>query len=97
MNQIENELSETRHTATNTLVVYMEQIEEAFRSAGIIVPLSSNEKGERSMSWSTDYEDVGGAVNLYGLDSYPGGLSCTNINTGFSVLRNYFQWFSNYS
>lgn len=97
LNQIENELQETTHSATNTLVVYMGQIETAFRAAGITVPFSSNEKGERSESWSTDYEDVGGAVNVYGLDSYPGGFSCTNANSGFSVVRNYFQWFSNYS
>lgn len=75
----------------------MEQLEAAFRAAGITVPFTHNEKGQRSQSWSTDYEDVGGAVNMYGLDSYPGGLSCTNINTGFNVVRNYFQWFSNYS
>lgn len=83
--QIENELQETVHSATNTLVVYMEQIENATRSAGIIIPTSHNEKGERSESWSTDYEDVGGAVNVYGLDSYPGGLSCTSLNTGFEA------------
>lgn len=28
---------------------------------------------------------------------YPGGLSCTNPNSGFNVVRNYYQWFSNYS
>ncbi|CAK44945.1 CAZyme family GH35 [Aspergillus niger] len=97
LNQIENELQETTHSASNTLVEYMEQIEEAFRAAGVDVPFTSNEKGQRSRSWSTDYEDVGGAVNVYGLDSYPGGLSCTNPSTGFSVLRNYYQWFQNTS
>ena len=97
LSQIENELQETTHSPNNTLVIYMEQIEEAFREAGIVIPFTSNEKGERSESWSTDYEDVGGAVNIYGLDSYPGGFSCTNINSGFNLVRNYFQWFSNYS
>jgi hypothetical protein len=97
LDQIENELQETTHSATNILVVYMEQIENATRQAGVVIPFSSNEKGERDESWSTDYENVGGAVNVYGLDSYPGGLSCTNINTGFSVVRNYHQWFQNYS
>ncbi|CAD6445310.1 06d14879-ff4d-406c-9ede-0e5b68d0c4e4 [Sclerotinia trifoliorum] len=97
LNQVENELQETVHSATNTLVLYMEQLETAFRAAGITVPFSHNEKGQRSESWSTDYENVGGAVNVYGLDSYPGGLSCTNPNSGFSVVRNYYQWFSNYS
>lgn len=47
----------------------MEQLEAAFRDAGVVVPFSHNEKGERSESWSTDYEDVGGAVNVYGLVS----------------------------
>jgi hypothetical protein len=75
----------------------MEQLKAAFRLSGVTVPFSHNEKGMRSMSWSTDYQDVGGSVNLYGLDSYPGGLSCTNQNSGFNVVRNYNQWFSNYS
>ena len=97
LNQIENELSETTHSASNTLVVYMQQIEAAFRDAGIVVPSTSNEKGMRAQSWSTDYQNVGGAVDVYGLDSYPGGLSCTNASAGFKVPRNYYQWFANYS
>jgi hypothetical protein len=75
----------------------MEQVEQAFLDAGVTVPSTANEKGQRSMSWSTDYQNVGGAVNVYGLDSYPGSLSCTNVDAGFSVVRNYYQWFSNYS
>ncbi|KAI4845463.1 hypothetical protein E4T45_07704, partial [Aureobasidium sp. EXF-8846] len=95
--QIENELSETVHKADNTLVVYMEQLKKSVRDSGIVVPLMHNEKGQRAQSWSTDYQDVGGSVNMYGLDSYPGSLSCTNINSGFNVVRNYYQWFQNYS
>lgn len=97
LNQHENELQETIHSADNTVVKYMEQIKAAFSDAGIIVPSTHNEKGMRSMSWSTDYQDVGGAVNIYGLDSYPGGLSCTNPNSGFNLVRTYYQWFQNYS
>jgi hypothetical protein len=78
-------------------VVYMEQLKKAFRDAGIVVPFMHNEKGMRSVSWSTDYNNVGGAVNIYGLDSYPGGFSCTEPNKGFNLVRNYHQWFSNYS
>ncbi|KAI4731224.1 hypothetical protein E4T49_00989 [Aureobasidium sp. EXF-10728] len=95
--QIENELQETVHKADNTLVTYMEQLEKSVKDSGIVVPLTHNEKGQRSQSWSTDYQDVGGAVNIYGLDSYPGGLSCTNIDSGFNLVRNYYQWFQNYS
>ena len=97
LNQIENELTETVHDPNNTLVLYMEQIEKAFQNAGVIVPSTSNEKGERGMSWSTDFQDVGGAVNVYGLDSYPGGTSCTNVGSGYTVVRNYYQWFQNTS
>jgi len=97
MTQIENELQETEHVKDHTLVKYMEQLKKAFRDSGIVVPLMHNEKGMRSVSWSTDYQDVGGSVNLYGLDSYPGGLSCTDANKGFKVVKNYFEWFTNYS
>ncbi len=89
LNQIENELQETTNSASNTLVLYMEQIEAAFWAVGITVPFTSDEKGERSISWSSDYGDVRGTVNLYGLDNYPGGFSCTKPNSGFTVVRNY--------
>lgn len=95
--QVENELQETRYEANNTLVLYMEQLEAAFKDAGIVVPTTHNEKGFRSKSWSTDYNNVGGAVNVYGLDSYPGGLSCTNPNSGFNLPRTYYQWFQDVS
>ncbi|KAI4627637.1 uncharacterized protein J4E87_004201 [Alternaria ethzedia] len=95
--QVENELQQTRYEANNTLVIYMEQLKTAFKEAGIIVPLSHNEKGFRSKSWSTDYNNVGGAINVYGLDSYPGGMSCTNLDTGFNLPRTYYQWFQEVS
>ncbi|KAL1638462.1 hypothetical protein SLS56_000271 [Neofusicoccum ribis] len=95
--QVENELTETRHVADDPLVLYMEQLKEAFRDNDIVVPFTSNEKGMRGQSWSTDYQNVGGAVDIYGLDSYAGGLSCSNIDTGFTILRTYYQWFQNYS
>lgn len=97
LNQIENEYQETTHSANATQVIHMEQLEAAFRDAGLVVPSTHNEKGMRAQSWSTDYQNVGGAVDIYGLDSYPGGLSCTNVNTGFNVVRTYYQWFQNYS
>ncbi|EFQ85763.1 hypothetical protein PTT_19185 [Pyrenophora teres f. teres 0-1] len=95
--QVENELSETAYDPNNTLVIYMEQLKTAFKDAGIVVPLTHNEKGFRSKSWSTDYNNVGGAINIYGLDSYPGGMSCTNPDTGFNLPRTYYQWFQDVS
>ncbi|KAG8156667.1 hypothetical protein KVR01_013458 [Diaporthe batatas] len=97
LNQVENELTESVHSADHTLVKYMEQLKTAYRDAGIVVPFTHNEKGMRGQSWSTDYQDVGGSVNVYGLDSYPGGQSCTNPTSGFNVVRTYYQWFQNYS
>lgn len=58
--QIENELQETVHKANNTLVTYMEQLKKSVKDSGIVIPLTHNEKGQRSQSWSTDYQDVGG-------------------------------------
>jgi hypothetical protein len=97
LTQIENELQESTYSASDTLVIYMEQLKTAFKSAGIVVPLTHNEKGMRSMSWSTDYNNVGGAVDVYGLDSYPGGMSCSNPDTGFNMPRTYYQWFQKVS
>ncbi|KAK7987585.1 Gti1/Pac2 family-domain-containing protein [Apiospora arundinis] len=99
LNQIENEYQQpgSPHNPDATQVTHMKQIEAAFRAAGVVVPFTHNEKGMRSQSWSRDYQDVGGAVDVYGLDSYPGGLSCTNPDTGFNVVRTYHQWFQNYS
>ena len=97
LHQIENELQQTTYSADHTLVKYMESLKKAFRNAGIVVPFTHNEKGMRSMSWSTDYKNVGGAVDVYGLDSYPGGMDCANPDKGFRLVRNYHEWFSNYS
>lgn len=97
LTQVENELQETRYVANDTLVLYMEQLKTAFKEAGIVVPLTHNEKGFRSKSWSSDYKNVGGAIDVYGLDSYPGGMSCTNLDTGFNLPRTYYQWFQEVS
>ncbi len=85
LNQVENEFAETVHSASNTRVTHMKQLEKAFRDAGVVVPLTHNEAGMRSKSWSTDYENVGGAVDIYGLDSYPGGLHCEYFTRTFTA------------
>ncbi|GKT53116.1 beta-galactosidase B [Colletotrichum tofieldiae] len=96
LNQVENEYQQTVYQADHTSVIYMEQLKKAFRDAGIVVPLTHNEKGLRSrVSWSTDYNNVGGAVDMYGLDNYPGALSCTDPKVGFNVNRGYYQWLQN--
>jgi beta-galactosidase len=71
----------------------MTQLEDAFRDAGIVVPLTHNEKNMRAQSWSSDFQNVGGAVDIYALDNYPGAFSCTNNETGFVVNRGYYEFF----
>lgn len=90
---MENELRQTVHEPDHTLVQYMIKLEEAFRDAGVVVPLTHNEKSMSRQSWSSDFQNVGGAVDVYALDHYPGALSCTNNETGFIVNRGYYQWF----
>lgn len=97
LNQHENEYVETYHDPNWTGVKYMVQIDEAFQNAGVVVPSTHNEKGMRGQSWSTDYLDVGGSVDIYGLDSYPNGFNCANPTGGFNIVKTYYQWFTNYS
>ncbi|KAJ2899884.1 hypothetical protein MKZ38_002751 [Zalerion maritima] len=87
LNKVENELQDPYHDPENTLVRYMPQIETTFRNAGAVVPLTHNEKGMRAQSWLSDYLNVGGAVDICGLDSYPGGFSCANVDGGFNLCE----------
>ncbi|KAF2223274.1 glycoside hydrolase superfamily [Elsinoe ampelina] len=97
LTQVENELTQTRHIPDDPLVLYMEQAKKAYRDAGVLTPFTHNEKGMRGQSWSVDYQNVGGAVDVYGLDSYPGGTDCARPAAGYNVVRTYYQWFQNYS
>ncbi|OJI81931.1 hypothetical protein ASPTUDRAFT_933791 [Aspergillus tubingensis CBS 134.48] len=98
--QVENELRETSHKPNDTLVTYMEQLESVIRDVGITVPTTHNEQSTRYISWSRDYENVGGAVDIYGFDDYHAGFLVGNKcdgGTGFDVVRTYYQWFMNYA
>ncbi|XRM38371.1 hypothetical protein ABZX51_001793 [Aspergillus tubingensis] len=78
----------------------MEQLESVIRDVGITVPTTHNEQSTRYISWSRDYENVGGAVDIYGFDDYPAGFLVGNKcdgGTGFDVVRTYYQWFMNYA
>ena len=90
--QIENELQETVHKADNTLVIYMEQLKKSVRDSGIVVPLTHNEKGQRSQSWSTDYQDVGGVYIETSSDSFERLIThqyrlCQPVRTGLVPRR----------
>ncbi|PYH32129.1 glycoside hydrolase family 35 protein [Aspergillus neoniger CBS 115656] len=98
--QVENELRETSHKPNNTLVTYMEQFESVIRDVGITVPTTHNEQSTRYISWSRNYENVSGAVDIYSFDDYPAGFLVGNKcdgATGFDVVRTYYQWFMNYA
>jgi len=87
LNQHENEFIESYHDPNWTGVKYMVQIGGAFKNVGAVVPSTHNEKGMRSQSWSKDYLDVGGSVDIYGLDSYPNGFNCANPTGGFTTVK----------
>lgn len=87
LNQHENEFVQAYHDPEWTGVKYMVQIDEAFKKAGVVVPSTHNEKGFRGQSWSKDYLDVGGSVDIYGLDSYPNGFNCANPTRGFNIVK----------
>lgn len=75
--QIENEYGEqwltdpTLRVPNETAIAYMELLEANARTNGIDVPLYHNNPNMNSKSWSRDWSDAGGNVDVYGLDSYP--------------------------
>lgn len=95
--QHDNEFQEQVHSPTWPGVLYMEQLTEAYDNANVTIPSTHNEVSMSTMSWSTDFEDVGGAVNVYGLDSYPMGFDCSNPGGNFNIIKSYYQWFQEVS
>ncbi|OSC98180.1 glycoside hydrolase family 35 protein [Trametes coccinea BRFM310] len=66
--QIDNEYSQTPIGNAE----YFADLEEQYRSNGIVVPLQYNDPGER-MQFTSGL----GAPDLYGLDFYPNNFNCT--------------------
>ncbi|KAF8525605.1 glycoside hydrolase superfamily [Hysterangium stoloniferum] len=67
--------------------VYFAELEAAFRAGGVVVPLTYNDPGEGS-----NFINGTGAVDIYGLDSYPQGFDCSNPETWSPVKLNYHQY-----
>ncbi|KAK8090208.1 hypothetical protein PG997_005169 [Apiospora hydei] len=100
LNQIENEYQQpgTPHTPDATQVTHMQQIEAAFRAAGVVVPFTHNERGcGRSRGRATTRTSAAPSTSTGSTATRAGYLWCTNPNTGFNVVRTYHQWFQNYS
>jgi hypothetical protein len=74
----------------------MELLEASARSSGVDVPLIHNNPNPSSYSWSKDYSDLGGNVDIFGFDSYPSCWTCDLSQCGsvpeFTV-QDYFSHF----
>ncbi|CAI7599859.1 unnamed protein product [Penicillium glandicola] len=107
--QIENEYGQqwqgeaSLRVPNETAIGYMELLEANARKNGITVPLTSNDPNMGTHSWGKDWTagvDVGGDVDVPGVDSYPSCWSCdlsvcTSTNGAyvpFQVL-DYYDYF----
>ncbi|KAH8108699.1 glycoside hydrolase family 35 protein [Phellopilus nigrolimitatus] len=66
---------------------YFQELEDAYRAGGIVVPLTYNDPGE-----GKNFVNGTGAVDIYGLDSYPQGFDCSNPETWSPVVQNYHDY-----
>ncbi|PQE05932.1 beta-galactosidase b protein [Rutstroemia sp. NJR-2017a BBW] len=80
--QIENELgsqwsgSPSKKIPNLSSVQYMEALEASARAQGITIPFQANDPNLNSDSWSKDFYNGYGAVDIYGMDSYPACWTC---------------------
>ncbi|KAG5747128.1 hypothetical protein H9Q70_010184 [Fusarium xylarioides] len=103
--QIENEygnqwLDPETKKPNNTAIHYMELLEGKTRDWDINVPFTANTPNMWTRSWSKDYGNVGGEVDMYGLDHYPACWTCnlaqcTGVN---GVVKPYtvFDYYSHF-
>ncbi|THU84979.1 glycoside hydrolase family 35 protein [Dendrothele bispora CBS 962.96] len=66
---------------------YFADLEAVYHNSSIVVPLTYNDPGE-----GRNFINGTGAVDLYGLDSYPQGFDCSNPLTWSPVTLNYHQY-----
>ncbi|KAL4860886.1 glycoside hydrolase superfamily [Aspergillus spectabilis] len=79
--QLENEypnqwLDRELKVPNQTAITYMELPQEKHREWNIDIPLTHNNPNMRSKAWSKDWSNVGGEVDIYGLDHYPACWTC---------------------
>ncbi|KAK7961878.1 beta-galactosidase B [Apiospora aurea] len=79
--QIENELGNqwtdiANRTDNGPVQEYMQLLEQTARDNGIDVPLTHNLPNMNGYSWSKDFSNASGNVDVVGLDSYPSCWSC---------------------
>ncbi|KAF7345669.1 Glycoside hydrolase family 35 protein [Mycena venus] len=81
--QVDNEYSQSDITHAE----YFQELEDVYRNSTIDVPLTYNDPGEGS-----NFINGTGAVDLYGLDSYPQGFDCSHPETWNPITTNYFSY-----
>ncbi|KAI0662113.1 glycoside hydrolase superfamily [Cubamyces menziesii] len=81
--QVDNEYSQSPITRAE----YFADLEKQYRDGGLLVPLTYNDPGE-----GRNFINGTGAVDIYGLDSYPQGFDCSNPTHWAPVVTNYHQY-----
>ncbi|KAG2357219.1 glycoside hydrolase family 35 protein [Suillus spraguei] len=71
----------------DTHAEYFRELETFYSSSGIVVPFTANDSGE-NRAWINGT----GAVNIYGMDSYPQGFDCSNPDVWNPVVTNYYSY-----
>ncbi|KAF3761817.1 family 35 glycoside hydrolase [Cryphonectria parasitica EP155] len=107
--QVENELGEqwtdvTTRTPDAPEDDYMDLLEASARANGINIPLTHNDPNMNAYSWSKDFSNVTGNVDVVGLDSYPSCWSCdlsvcTGTNGEYVAYKvaEYDEYFASFS
>ncbi|KAH8902071.1 family 35 glycosyl hydrolase [Coniochaeta sp. PMI_546] len=94
--QIENELSGqwkdiSKKTPNPSIDDYMQELEDVARANGIDVPLTHNAPNMFGYSWSKDFSNETGNVDVVGVDSYPSCWSC-NLSECTSTNGEYIAY-----
>ncbi|KAH6645415.1 putative beta-galactosidase B [Truncatella angustata] len=104
--QIENELGNQwtnikKRISNVAAQEYMQLLEDTARDNGIDVPLTHNLPNMNGYSWSQDFSNATGNVDVVGLDSYPSCWSCnlsectsTNGEYVSYQTQNYYDYFT---
>ncbi|KDQ50498.1 glycoside hydrolase family 35 protein [Jaapia argillacea MUCL 33604] len=82
--QVDNEYSQTYIPGA---AGYFAELEAAYHNSSIVVPLTYNDPGE-----GKNFVNGTGAVDIYGLDSYPQSFDCSNPTVWDSVVTNYYDY-----
>lgn len=81
--QIDNEYSQEPATHAE----YFRKLQAVYLNSSIVVPLTANDPGEER-AWINGT----GAVNIYGMDSYPQGFDCSNPDVWSPVITDYYSY-----